>query len=58
LAMMSFVDMALFYVGPSFSANLFTDFTLTASTQLFLGDQTYITPNQIGLLYLGLKWNF
>jgi len=58
LAMMSFVDIALFYVGPSFSANLFTNFTFTASSQLFFGDKTYIYPNQIGLLYIGLKWSF
>jgi hypothetical protein len=61
LAMMSFMENSqspLFYVGPSISANPFTNLTLTASTQLFLGDKKYISPNQIGLLYVGLKWNF
>ena len=58
LAMMSFVNLPAFYVGPSISANPFPNFTLTATTQLFLGDRKVMQPNQIGLFFVGLRWDF
>ena len=48
----------VYYVGPSISANPFPNFTLTATTQLFLGDRQVMQPNQIGLFFVGLRWDF
>ena len=57
LAVVSFVDLPAFYLGPSIDYSLSDNLTLSAMVQLFTGGSKTASYN-LGLGYLRLKYNF
>ncbi len=58
ISAMSFIDIPIFYFGPSADISLSNNLSLSIMVQLFVAGKTMLQPSSMGVGYLRLKYNF